>query len=180
MATCINIGSCKGPLLSAQIHYLNQCWLIIKDDPWHSPASNFLKISIKKIKIHCIEQKSLHLRGQWVKVHLTRYQWAVASHCQRACIVKVSVTGHETMVCAVCLTMFLWTNCPPFAGDIFKCSWNKFYVVKIHSLKVKLTMKQHCVWPRFVVIPTTNHYLSQWRTNSLTHVYVTGSRSLLE
>ena len=75
--------------LTAPSHYLNQCWLVIKDVLWLAPESNFTRRAIKYSQIHnmCSEitflkllphipqTPSVHtlgvcisLRGQWVNV----------------------------------------------------------------------------------------------------------------
>ena len=36
-----NIGQVMACCLMAPSHYLDQCWLLISEDPWYSPKSNF-------------------------------------------------------------------------------------------------------------------------------------------
>ena len=71
-STLVQVKTCH---LAAPNHYLNQCWLLIKDVLWHSPESNFT-ISAWSPNMHW----SLHLwnyhpipHGQWVKL-FTRQQ----------------------------------------------------------------------------------------------------------
>ena len=71
--------------LMAQSHYLNQCWLIIGDVPWHS-SLNDVKISINKtrLKIAVFKMASRSPRGQWVNDALTLGKWWLGAVRQQA------------------------------------------------------------------------------------------------
>ena len=47
------LAQVKAGCLTAPSHYLNQCWLIIKDVLWHSTVTNFTRSAHELIIIRC-------------------------------------------------------------------------------------------------------------------------------
>ena len=59
--------------LTAPSHYLNQCWLLISNVPWHSHESNCTasaptNILHSKFQNYTFEIAATSPRGQWVKI----------------------------------------------------------------------------------------------------------------
>ena len=59
--------------LTALSHYLNQCWLIIKVFPWHSPENNFTRRADELILLHiCVKKRDIPW-GSFLHYQLSHY-----------------------------------------------------------------------------------------------------------
>ena len=68
-STLTQVMACCLTVLTAPSHYLNQCWLVISEVPWHSPESKFRGAQAIGLHMKITLQKLLlpSPRGQWVK-----------------------------------------------------------------------------------------------------------------
>ena len=107
-STLVQLMACCLPTPS---HYMNQCWLIIKAVPWHSPGSNFTR---NAYGFNPYLFKLLpHLPGaQWVKSQDNYYKWYWIFSCIihfTVCLFFISadheITIHTTNV-------YLYTHSP--------------------------------------------------------------------
>ena len=123
----VNIGSGNGFCLTAQSHYLNQCWLVISKIHWHSSEGIFIReISHPSITKFCLKIPS-NLPGdnEQIKKHATYlillyhvYVCAVVSaHMQ---VLLIQCTNIDFRICW-CNVFFLW--CLRFTWERVNSLW---------------------------------------------------------
>ena len=95
---------------------------------------------------YCINKKYL-LFGNWMIIKiLSDMRVGIINHCLGL--------GHETMVCAVCLTMFLWSSSSTEVDGIFPVVMIPLYTLISNGLNMHGNMTSY--WPRIV-----NHRILQ-------------------
>ena len=72
--------------LMAPSHYLNQCWIIVSDVPWHLPEGNFRR-DIPQPSITAFSLKIDYIKFNYIKFHsifpgANEFEvWAMHNHC---------------------------------------------------------------------------------------------------